>query len=322
MKFHTYLRLQLSVLIVLVGTHGIVWSLPPVTTDLVLQLSAEDVNTQVHGSFTVVNQANDQSGNGNDAVQTDPNSMPKLSTDPFSSAPVLRFDGNDQLLIGDAGSPPSDALNPHSGGFTVMVAALQRPQTSVAQYFVRKGNQFSADEGWSIWQQNGKLNGRVNADGINADAHKGGQRLDFELNEMFIFFLVLDPNFVDGEAKGLVYYQGSNADAEGLHGNGQYIGSIDNGEPVTVCQGLDGDIAEILIYNRQLTPTELEDVGIYLAGKYYVGTGTNYPVETCGQLWGNGDGEPEDFDRNCEVNSMDLVLLASDKWLFNYDPTQ
>lgn len=281
---------------------------PPVADSLVLFLNADNVSTITHENRTLVTQWTDQSGHGSHAVQSVVDNMPEIVKDPLSLAKVLRFDTNDHFLIGNQSNPPSDTLNPKTGGFTIMLAALQRPQTSSAQYFIRKGNQFSGDEGWSIWQQNGRLNGRVKGQGANDNDHKGGQRYDFQLDEMFIFFLVLDGS------RGWAYYQGTNAAAEGLHGDGSYLGTIDPSDPVRIADGLEGDFAEILIYNRQLSQSELEEVGIYLAGKYYIGTGANYPIETCGQIWGNGNGDPEDFDHNCRVNWQDFVILSQD-WM-------
>ena len=296
-------------------------ALPPVTTNLVLQLNADDVTTVVDGDRILVSQWNDQSGNGNHAIQTDPANMPEVVTDPFSSAIILRFDDpDDHMLIGDPNNPPSNTLNPGTGGFTVMIAGIVRRKDDSAEFLIRKGNLGSFYEGWSVWHQNvgpdPKLCGRVNSEGIDDNAHKGGQRQNAELEKMFIFFSVLDGT------EGFAYYQGTNEGAEDLHTDNGYLGGISTDEAVRIAQNLnDAEIAEILIYNRQLSESELEDVGIYLAGKYYVGTGTNYPVETCGQLWGNGDAVPADFNHNCKVDLADLVMLAG-RWLYNYDPAQ
>lgn len=78
----------------------------------------------------------------------------------------------------------------------------------------------------------------------------------------------------------------ANGGATGSQLNGIRIGNLDRATPsnVTQSEAWNGHIGEVIIYNRKLTPTEVQDVSKYLNSKYALGaafaTGAMTEVET------------------------------------------
>jgi hypothetical protein len=76
-----------------------------------------------------------------------------------------------------------------------------------------------------------------------------------------------------------------------------------------------GDIVEVLVYNRNISEEERNAVGTYLSTKYDLTT--QYPVynpQTCADKWSNAQGDNADFNKDCIFDFHDLAILASE-WL-------
>jgi hypothetical protein len=106
--------------------------------------------------------------------------------------------------------------------------------------------------------------------------------------------------------------------------NGIRIGNLDRATPsnVTQAEAWNGHIAEVVIYDRKLTPTEVANVGQYLSTKYSLGasfaTGAMTQTET-GHVSGgtpstlNADTEPVVSGRvNAALSSNGGVAFAKD----------
>ena len=84
-----------------------------------------------------------------------------------------------------------------------------------------------------------------------------------------------------------------------------------------------GEIAEIILYHRALSGTDVENVAQYLKAKYDYGETIPdaipyVPLTDCRAVQAAG-GQASDFDGNCTVNLSDFAFIA-DRWLYSYDP--
>ena len=188
----------------------------------------------------------DLSGNSRHATQGDTNSQPHYITNVLNGLPTVRFDAdNDGLLINN--------LNITSGGYTVFAIFNQNTGNGGGHRAIQGSRnwligpyenqiRFHPDDNWT-------------SEGGGAQNRTVGQ---FYLTEAIRFTAGQANFFVDGVNKT------TNADAD-QYPDQIYIGKGPN-------ENFDGDMAELLIYNRELTTEERAAVGAYLAGKYNLTT--------------------------------------------------
>lgn len=232
----------------------------PVTGGLVEWL---DANTGVtaDGSGRVSGWA-DQSGSGHDASQLDPNLQPLLVNNALNGNAVLRFDASNSLAIF------GQVLT--SQQFTIMAVVNDVTTSSSSNTGFR--------EVFSNWTPSNNISsvflGTTNADPVNArfTDEMGGATDPLHTQTgvgtitnpatHFIFTGVSD-------STNAAIYQGSNAIAT----NGQPLSPRDLTTAYSIgTQGgfefWNGDIAEILVYDRALNSSELQANWDYLDQKF------------------------------------------------------
>ncbi len=194
---------------------------------------------------------NDRSGNGHAAIQTTASRQPTYRSNVLNGLPVVRFDGVDDAL--DAGE-----IDLYRTGQTIFVVA--RVDVAKNQIFVSQ-HAGSTDGSWFFAGTPTGLKYVV----INADSH----RVDYNASVAGV------TNFGIWTAR----YTGGRMDiavaGRDLSGNGAQSGLIkdDNQHVVVGDYGgpgwkLDGDVAEIIVYNRSLSAIERTAVENYLGTKY------------------------------------------------------
>ena len=226
------------------------------TNGLQLWLKA-DVGTSIGAGGGVTNWV-DQSGHGNNAVQADETMAPALVQNALNGQPVLRFDGQDDYL--DVADSPSIAIT-----------------NEIASFFVVRFDDFATYR--AVWGHTFNNVPRPNdyyllpGSGLPR-AYRGSDE---------------DGNhFVDGAgglATNSVYVLGFNqAGSIFTHylngapfGRGRMLGQpADGGTPLKIgtrddfVTRMQGDIAELLIYNSALSSGQLKNVSAYLGTKYGV----------------------------------------------------
>ena len=252
------------------------WSSPTNTADCVLWLKA-DAGVLTDGAGNVTNWL-DQSGNGGSVSQTDPARQPMRvdSVPEFGGMPAVRFEdpADDGVGLG-----PVDLGVASTNDRTVIMVV--KPAINATQ-----GNEaIGADTGHMIdfgtWTQNHRL--RVRNDTVNAFSGWNSTR----------------------------YGRGHILAVVGA-GGASVLSTWNGGEPmqlnvataafqwpmtalyVGLCSNLpnrsyEGDMAELIIYDRALTDDELIRVGMYLSAKYDIKTSYNTPEYTRdGTVWSQG----------------------------------
>lgn len=237
--------------------------LPSNLNELSLWLRADDGVT--YDGSNNVNNWSDQSGNGNDATgDIGGGTAPTYQTNTINGLPVIRFDGSGQLMT----------LTSSVGG-------------SEYTFFIVCKNNDNADGSMFLWSTDdnyAKYVGVVTATSYN-------------INGRNKFILSQDDEgsgnsgvlaFSDGEANNdfiigaAIKYQGNplgegKAYLNGAGGNNGVNANMFNGEQFFNLIGgygfgyeLDGDVAEIICYNRALSEKEYRKVQTYLSKKYRI----------------------------------------------------
>ncbi len=219
------------------------FALPPITDGLVIQLDARSLSLTDGDPVAVWS---DQSGGGNDATQETADNQPAfiVSSEEFNNRPVVRFDGsNDCLLLPSDTDCPIDVTS-----FTVLIYA--KFSSIDANAYLIAGQASSAD--------NGRLRicndvagggflfrvGNSTWKGIVATA-------DTDVHKFAVTSTV--EGFVDGVSINTT----TNTSTD--YPQAFNLGSYNNGEK----DFFNGDIAEVLVYNRVLTTEELETINTY-----------------------------------------------------------
>lgn len=192
----------------------------------------------------------DQSGNGNDATQSSGSLKPLFKTAIIGGRPVVRFDGVDDRM--------------DTSTFT------QNAAGTVFCVFIKQGNGPAFARFWEI--------GTNNNFALVEDA--GGGQINAQVKDGVPIALIASPTL------GQVYLIGMDRDGGGTNTGTAFLAGTSvgtqTGTPSTGAIALhlshggggDGgakcDIAELMIYNRQLTPNERNTVFRYLGSKYSI----------------------------------------------------
>ena len=216
----------------------------------------------------------DQSGNKREAVQVDANKQPVYIAQGPGGLPSLRFDGNNDLLTND-----KDNLVESGKERTIFVVgrAAKEGHGGCAFCFRRS----TAGGGTVFAVQHGVFAGvyYVYSDGVNSP---GNTSLPLErrktIDEPFVSAFVSRGGgqklelAVKGETQPLSQPGAVGPDAGAA---GFTVGSREDIPPGG--QNWQGDLSEILVYDRALSPEELTAAGSYLATKYALRT--TYPAK-------------------------------------------
>ncbi len=242
----------------------------PITSDLVLWLDGQDVDGnndgQVAGSVATWV---DKSGNGNDAINSG------------ASAPDL------EIGVGPGGT---DGVDFDGDDFLDSVAPISEDVTVIAVYTpdVVSGNGMLASAGvvgnWGagMYGMGGGQVGYAKGEMYIASTKEGEVLGPVSVGTTYLFAYVFEFNAEDG---GELILNGVSQGTEDSLTTatsptttrtrvGNYVAST--------AAGLDGDVMELLIYDRALSDEEENEVGCYLETKY--GLDTPYELPKPGTL--------------------------------------
>jgi hypothetical protein len=262
----------------------------PPSSGRVLWLKADDgpqnESGQTAASGAFVAKWLDKSGSGRNAVQTTSGQQPILVDSAIGGLPAVRFDGSDDWLTNT----------------TDDLAASGRPRTILAVGRVAKEGRGGAlisfrrttsDGGTVFAAQHINLGGiyYVYSDGVNG---AGNSTLPIDrfrsLHEPFVTSFVSRGTgnkllvTVNGQDQPVSQPGAIGPDAGAA---GFTIGSREDIPPGAQCWA--GDLAEILVYDRELSADDLKGAGAYLATKYaltadYPRRSTPVAADTAGSL--------------------------------------
>ncbi|MCL5030908.1 MAG: hypothetical protein M1480_18020 [Bacteroidetes bacterium] len=230
------------------------------TQNLMLHLTSDK---GVVTSGTAVTEWDDQSGNRNNATQTTSANQPSYIQGAMNGLPVVRFNGSTSKLI----LPTSAALGIQNNPYEMFIVA-QSSYTAQPEFLIAGGN---------TEQFEYHLNGAAGARFIPVQTSPGTY-LDLETSG----------TYADGNPHVFEAHASSS-------GGGMSVDNIDGGTSATNITSsnsgnlllgarsdgtyyLNGDIAEVLIYNAVLSSTDRNTVEHYLADKYGITSGL-LPVE-------------------------------------------
>jgi hypothetical protein len=281
--------LCLAVLMAFLVYSPIAMSAVPVTSGLVLQLDTSDVNTTTRGGVTYVTSWTDQSGNNNDANQATEARQPVLvsnitpaggsaikfdgTDDYFSINPNSTFDGGNwtmfavyavDALDSSAGSrrlvnlgyediDPSGTTKAGPTTYTLIAggttSAIRATSRTIANSFIAANSGLVKNYGPDIF-------------------YLGAMTNDYSTTSItgYIFNSAGDSNSSTA----------TNSTAFGITNTVARIGAGTTSTTSTLPASYhNGWVAEILIYNRVLTPSEITSVKSYLLAKHMPPTAYN-----------------------------------------------
>ena len=256
-----------------------------------LDAFADGSITHDGGNPDKVSQWDDKSGNGNNAIQGTGSDQPTTNADTINSKNVIDFDGTDHFMNLD-----SDITL--AADFSVFIV-LNTDDTANTRMVI--GDNVS---GTKIGMINpNKLFVRV------IDAGSSDTTQTFASGNPIMYLTRDTSNKVDQAFNG--------ASLNRLFSNAAQSGTTTYGQVGRDGSGFhwDGDIAELIIYNRALSITERNSVEIYLSNKW--GIGISAPDNIRGlQLWLDAN------DRSTITESGDKVSRWDDKSGNGNDVTQ
>ncbi len=246
-----------------VGTAGAV-IVPSDLPDLVFWVDAGDIDgnglTDSLANGAAITTWNDKSSLDNDATQVTSANQPVLNLNALNGRPALAFDGSNDYL-----ATASQIIQGTTGRTIFAVARADNTNTNEALLSLTSTAGGAAAPDASYYTLSGEIAVRL-----------GGYQL-------------FDSDLVDDDFSVLAVSNATGSDIAGIQGylNGAALGvaSQDTRSDVTINTRVsgesligashprnsffDGQIAELIVYDRQLTPAEMSQVNGYLESKYY-----------------------------------------------------
>jgi hypothetical protein len=217
-------------------------------------------NNSTLSNGSAIAQWNDLSGNSFNVGQVTSNKRPTLVTNVLNGLPVVRLDGlNDDL---------SDSGGPFTGNVHTIFVVLQASKPAIEQDFLDAGPAGSTSYLANYTDTNGIhiFRGAGGGDVVNTN-YTNGQYL--------IYGAVYDGGVAGGSA---ITINGANTTTGTLgaiaDSNTVYIGSNIGG----LTSFYAGDIAEILVYNSILSPSDYAANETYLNNKWFVASSVPEPA--------------------------------------------
>lgn len=234
----------------------------PVTDDLIVWLDATDRSTVAVDSFGGVIDWLDKSGHENNATFFTESERPIFTLAYLSgvgSCPVVMFDADKRLQIENL-----DLIRNLSGATLFVV--LRDTATSGESTYLYITSSSTASGWWVVRSSGGVLEAagrRLFADSFQSEMGSAvsgewailTSRMDWASAETLLRINGVDDIDTTFQSAGTTEDQPSAGIGVG-------------GTPYTNPLGLQGPVAEVLLYSRALTPAEYEDVEAYLAAKY------------------------------------------------------
>jgi hypothetical protein len=227
----------------------------PVTSDLQLWLKA-DAGVTLDGGGGVT-QWDDQSGNGNHAIQSTASLAPTVLANALNNKPVLHFDGVDDYL--SVASSPSVSF---TGDLTTFFVVRFTDFSNYRAVWAKTANNFPAPTDYYILPGSGRpqvYRGSGTGAGLGSFASSVALTAG---SYMTVGFGI--------EGTTCAHFLAGNVASSGSIS----VPTADTGAPLLIGTRGDlftkmkGEIAEIVIYSRALTPAERASVADYLAQKY------------------------------------------------------
>ncbi|ARN57823.1 LamG-like jellyroll fold domain-containing protein [Sedimentisphaera salicampi] len=280
---------KLFMLMAIAGLCGFALASMPVSNGLVMHLSADEIPEVSSGNPVGV--WPDLSGNGNHGTQLEASRQPVLQDSVFGAQPALYFDGSDDVMwLTDAASSVTvDSL-------TVIVVGQFVNLEDTDQYMLAGWDDSVSDSRLRIclsflWSDQDAriLNVRVGNSG-----DRPGWAPDAD-SQPHVFAVDSGVDFyTDGE------YLGTSSNSSTSNPAGLNIGAIRGTSGF-----FNGNVAEVIVYDRVLSEQEYDKIGVYLANKYPVIDGVFKNAAF--------DGSPDD-----EIN---VALDASLTWNAGLNPS-
>jgi hypothetical protein len=222
----------------------------PVTSGLRLHLAADQGISSNGGS---VSAWADLSGNGFDVAQAAAGQQPTLTSNAVNSKPALSLDGNDDWLQSVA------SVDLLAGQTSYTFFAVARPGTTQKQY----ADIFD-------YSHSGGVRFVIQQDGSNTNAFYNNGVTAASQTLPTAGFSILAGSFVNG-GTGTTRLNGGNALAGPASTNSWAApASLRVGNWSSAGREFNGQIAELLVFNRMLTAAEVGQVESYLGTKYAI----------------------------------------------------
>jgi probable HAF family extracellular repeat protein len=232
--------------------------------NLALWLKA-DSGLPLVGTNTPAGSWPDQSGKGNDATQTSTGNQPFWVASSLNGRPVIHFDGNYRYFA----LPNLMSGATQGEAFAVLKATLPIPSTSRSLW--RFGTSYYAQ--LYPWTDGNIYEDFGNS--VRPQVLVASQPLD----KFHIYNAVSSASELTARYNGVPLYHTTNNSV--VFSTSPTLGSSTGGNGGTAY--FDGDIAEVLIFNRVLTSQERDVVGNYLNGRYALVTTPLAPTNLVAQ---------------------------------------
>ncbi|MDD4748227.1 MAG: PKD domain-containing protein, partial [Salinivirgaceae bacterium] len=205
-----------------------------------------------------ITQWNDLSPNQHAIIQNNPNNRPVIAENTINGKPIVRFNGTSTYLDG------GDILNLGTNSNSIFIVA--KPNASSTGYIISKSIAISQESKWGI-----RTNQLFYQDNII-------RSIDFSVpSDTFLLYSVTNDRV---SADNILHINGSFKNSVSINATHSFqtpynfiIGAYNNttgGVPPYPNNAyfLDGDIAEIIMYNTLLSEEERKQVENYLMNKY------------------------------------------------------
>jgi hypothetical protein len=226
-----------------------------VTNSLQLWLKADSgVTTNATGNIT---SWADQSGQANNAAQSDTTKAPTFVDNVLNGKPVIRFDGsNDYLEVADA---PSIEI---TGDITSFAVIMVKDYANYNGIWGKTANNLPAPTDWYLVQGSG-ISRVYRGDGTTANLGNADSDRAIRAGAYLILAFEMTGTNLNQYLNGFPVGSGHISATLGDAGTALRIGSRDD-----LVTKLKGDMAELLIYNTALSDSDRNTVFDYLKNKY------------------------------------------------------
>jgi len=230
---------------------------PTLLQDLQLWLDGADPDTITHDESVsptegLVSQWDDKSGNGNNVTQGTGSAQPTTGASTENDKNVLDFDGGDSFTV------PSGIFSIANGANTIFFASNRSTETAALETMLSLEEAGGTRTLLLYGSTAGQLLFRSNAAGSGAVTKTGATNTDFQI--------------VRARRSGTTQAVTFDAESEATNASGSDENGVDAGFIGRTSGGslLIGSIAEIIIYSRSLSVSEIAAVEKYLSNKWNI----------------------------------------------------
>jgi hypothetical protein len=229
----------------------------------VLWLDSSDLRTITKDSSNRVSQISDKSNAGSHAVQSSDSLKPVFTVAVRAGKPILRFDGAAQYLLANGASSAQNGTDKPTTIFAVVKAAVNNANMSVVHF--SRASVASPQLSLQYRSTNAYyFDARDDSNTLKSYSGTDTISLSFDLLTLYTSgtTATMQRNGTDL----------TNLAAKDIDLGVKTIDRVGIGARFTtsVSNYLNGDIAEVLIYNRELTTAEINAVNAYLKKKWLI----------------------------------------------------